>query len=289
MDNSSDSDHAVISYSNVAAIGVGVALVVARAICSNYKVIRDNMSSLMIDESIGTTDNIDWNCLTIPAETQGCSQARVFSKLAGRPLVTTGKSERDGRKFQTIYEGFKIGKEIAKKIGDGKCLGYRQNRESPYEWLSYDQVEQGTIEIGSGLIHIGENFGQKTFKNAMLGQVTYTPPSVASFNALENLSSLNQTSPSVNSIITSSTSTSGATFNKLTGHLNDPSQKQQIRQILNNHAQIFDISKITQARTNIRHPINTGDSLPISSCPYPKTIQQRREMQEEIQKMMQNG
>ncbi|CAF4646888.1 unnamed protein product, partial [Didymodactylos carnosus] len=35
--------------------------------------------------------------------------------------------------------------------------------------------------------------------------------------------------------------------------------------------------------------INTGDSLPISSRPYPKTIQQRREMQEEIQKMMQNG
>ncbi|CAF0948529.1 unnamed protein product [Didymodactylos carnosus] len=163
MDNSSDSDHAVISYSNVAAIGVGVALVAAGAIYSNYKVIRDNMSSLMIDESIGTTDNVDWNCLTIPAETQGCSQARVFSKLADRQLVTTGKSEREGRKFQTIYEGFKIGKEIAKKIGDGKCLGYRQNRESPYEWLSYDQVEQGAIEIGSGLIHIGENFGQKTF------------------------------------------------------------------------------------------------------------------------------
>ncbi|CAF1644527.1 unnamed protein product, partial [Didymodactylos carnosus] len=169
-----------------------------------------------------------------------------------------------------------------------------------YFYPDIDLQQSKCISMPSALLKIDKystfleiynptEFSRTLYKNATLGQVTYTPPNVANFDAFENSASLNRTSPSVNSIITSSTSTPGVTFDKLTDHLNDPSQKQQIRQILNNHAQIFDISKITQARTNIRHTINTGDSLPISSCSYPKTIQQRREMQEEIPKMMQNG
>ncbi|CAF4163574.1 unnamed protein product [Rotaria magnacalcarata] len=52
---------------------------------------------------------------------------------------------------------------------------------------------------------------------------------------------------------------------------------------------IFDISQVTQANTHIQHTINTGDSLPISSRPYPRTIEQRRELQAEIQKMTQTN
>ena len=52
---------------------------------------------------------------------------------------------------------------------------------------------------------------------------------------------------------------------------------------------IFDISKVTQANTPIQHTIHTDDTLPISSRPYPRTIQQRRELQEEIQKMLQTN
>ncbi|CAF1550792.1 unnamed protein product, partial [Adineta steineri] len=52
---------------------------------------------------------------------------------------------------------------------------------------------------------------------------------------------------------------------------------------------ICDISKVTQADTHIQHTINTGDSLPISSRPYPRTIEQRRELQDEIQKMTQTN
>ncbi|CAF4980221.1 unnamed protein product, partial [Rotaria magnacalcarata] len=52
---------------------------------------------------------------------------------------------------------------------------------------------------------------------------------------------------------------------------------------------IFDISQVTQANTHIQHTINTGDSLPISSRPYSRTIEQRRELQAEIQKMTQTN
>ncbi|CAF0810003.1 unnamed protein product [Didymodactylos carnosus] len=163
MTTSADPDNAVISYSNVAAISAGIALVAAGAVYSNYRAIVNNLSSLLVDKSTEMTNNIDWNNMTVPAVEQGYSQARVSCQLGSRQLAAIGKCEHDDRQFQTFYEGFMIGKDIAKTIGDGRCLGYRQNRESPYEWLSYDETEQGANEIGSGLIHIGDKFGQKTF------------------------------------------------------------------------------------------------------------------------------
>lgn len=66
--------------------------------------------------------------------------------------------------FTTFYEGFKIGKDIAKKRGknnstnsflfvsfnqyltndlfegDERCLGYRVDRQSEYQWITYDEV-----------------------------------------------------------------------------------------------------------------------------------------------------
>ena len=52
---------------------------------------------------------------------------------------------------------------------------------------------------------------------------------------------------------------------------------------------IFDISKVTQANTPIQRTIHTGNTLPISSRPYPRTIEQRRQLQEGIQKMLQTN
>ncbi|CAF3326464.1 unnamed protein product, partial [Rotaria sp. Silwood2] len=79
------------------------------------------------------------------------------------------------------------------------------------------------------------------------------------------------------------------TIDKLITHIKNVPEQQQLRLILQQHMKIFDISKITQANTHIQHTINTGDSLPISSRPYPRTIEQRRELQDEIQKMTQTN
>ncbi|CAF1600353.1 unnamed protein product [Didymodactylos carnosus] len=75
---------------------------------------------------------------------------------------------------------------------------------------------------------------------------------------------------------------------KLIEHIHNRQQQAEFRTILRTYEKIFDISKITQATTSVAHTISTGDSLPISSRPYPKTIQQRRELQEELQKMLKN-
>ena len=50
---------------------------------------------------------------------------------------------------------------------------------------------------------------------------------------------------------------------------------------------MFDTSHFTQANTPTQHTINAGDTLPNSCRPYPRTIQQRCELQDEIQKMVQ--
>ena len=64
----------------------------------------------------------------------------MAASLGTRPLYTTGKSELDDRVFSTFYEGFQVGKDIANQRGEGQCLGYRADRGSDYQWVSYDDV-----------------------------------------------------------------------------------------------------------------------------------------------------
>ena len=82
----------------------------------------------------------------------------MAASLGTRPLYVAGKSELDGRTFKTFYDGFRIGKDIAHKrgecrrplhpveiplslfLGDGKCLGYRVDRQSDYQWVTYSEV-----------------------------------------------------------------------------------------------------------------------------------------------------
>ena len=77
------------------------------------------------------------------------------------------------------------------------------------------------------------------------------------------------------------------TVDKLLNHLTNPQHKQSLRHILQRHQKIFDTSIPTQANTPIQHTINTGDNPPIISRPYPRTPQQRYELQAEIHKMLQ--
>ncbi|CAF4645831.1 unnamed protein product, partial [Rotaria sp. Silwood2] len=93
----------------------------------------------------------------------------------------------------------------------------------------------------------------------------------------------------MNTLLEQTPSETSNTIDKLITHIKNVQEKQQLRLILQQHMKIFDISKVTQANTHIQHTINTGDSLPISSRPYPRTIEQRRELQDEIQKMTQTN
>ncbi|UJR15018.1 hypothetical protein I4U23_001995 [Adineta vaga] len=147
------------SLQTTLAVGGAVALV-AGAVIHRHK---DKLSSFLVENLTNEEmhQQINWQEMSISAKTQGCSEARVAATLGSRPLISTGKC--GNTVFTTFYEGFKNGKEIANKRGDGKCLGYRVDRQSEYEWVTYDATERAANEIGSGLIQLGEKHGQDTF------------------------------------------------------------------------------------------------------------------------------
>jgi len=149
------------SFQTTLAVGGALALVAGAVIHRN----KGKLSSLLEEELVNVPmdQNIDWQKLTIPAQLQGHPEARVSASLGTRPLYTNGKSTIDDRVYTTFYDGFQIGKDIANKKGDSRCLGYRVDRQSEYQWITYDETERSATEIGSGLIDLGEKHGQDTF------------------------------------------------------------------------------------------------------------------------------
>ena len=128
--------------------------------------------------------------------------------------------------------------------------------------------------------------------HSLLGHVTHTSPHNESFPALRQQrkgSSGSSQPPVLNSFSTHNAAPLPLpVIEKLVHHIRDHLAQHQIRLVLRKFCSIFDLSVITQAKTPIHHAIPTGDHLPISSRPYPKTVQQRRELQDEIHKMLQH-
>ena len=75
----------------------------------------------------------------------------------------------------------------------------------------------------------------------------------------------------------------------LVKHIKDLQHRKEFLDILQRNKRSFDTSKMTKANTRIHHTINTGDHPPISTRPYYKTIQQRKIMQEEVEKLTDQG
>ncbi|CAF4730521.1 unnamed protein product, partial [Rotaria socialis] len=157
-----------------------------------------------------------------------------------------------------------------------------------------------SIILSSSLLHIqnyttyleiyNPNDYTKTIPtNTRLDRVTHVPHQTDSFplpDAVNSLSSFHHYF--INSVeIQPVLFRSREIIDKLTNHIIDSDERRQIRAILQQHAKLFDISQVTQANTPIQHTINTGDSLPISSRSYSRTIQQRSDLQNEIHKMLQ--
>ncbi|CAF4955322.1 unnamed protein product [Rotaria sp. Silwood1] len=76
----------------------------------------------------------------------------------------------------------------------------------------------------------------------------------------------------------------------LTQHLgNNQLYYQQIFNLLKKHIVLFDTSQSRTIKTNVHHVINTGNHSPVNAKPYFKTIEQRKNIQHEIDKMLQAG
>jgi len=161
MDRMVSENNLSSSLQTTLAVGGALALVAGAVIHRHKDKLSSFLEENLVDEQMNR--DIDWQQLSIPAQVQGCAEARVAASLGSRPLLTTGKSAIDDRVYTTFYDGFKIGKDIATKLGDTRCLGYRVDRQSEYQWVTYDEAERTATEIGSALIHLGEKHGQDTF------------------------------------------------------------------------------------------------------------------------------
>ncbi|XP_043945765.1 long-chain-fatty-acid--CoA ligase 1 isoform X2 [Protopterus annectens] len=79
-------------------------------------------------------------------EIEGSQHARKSVILNGDQLVSYYYDDA-----RTLYEVFQRGKLVS---NNGPCLGTRKSNQ-PYEWITYQEVEDRAECLGSGLIHLG--------------------------------------------------------------------------------------------------------------------------------------
>ena len=72
----------------------------------------------------------------------------------------------------------------------------------------------------------------------------------------------------------------------LVAHIEDEHHRLDFLHILQQNRSSFDTSKMARARSKIHHTISIGDHLPTSVRPYFKTVQQRKEVQQEVSKLL---
>jgi predicted aspartyl protease len=76
----------------------------------------------------------------------------------------------------------------------------------------------------------------------------------------------------------------------LTQHLHGNDQQyQEIMKLVQQHSELFNITQPRTIKTTIHHVINTGTHPPINAKPYFKTIEQRKNIQQEVDKMLKAG
>ncbi|CAF4871872.1 unnamed protein product, partial [Rotaria sp. Silwood2] len=73
---------------------------------------------------------------------------------------------------------------------------------------------------------------------------------------------------------------------ELVSSITDSSAKQIFYNILQQHRHVFDLSKRITAKIQLPHVIVTGNHLPISVHPYYRTVEQRKELQQEVDKLL---
>ena len=128
-------------------------------------------------------------------------------------------------------------------------------------------------------------------KDTVLGNISFfsISPSPIKFTSLSSSAFLNSSSITLSSIQPSSTPNPfdiHSVIQKLVHPITDPEEKQIFSTILQQHCNVFDLSKHTTAKTQLPHLIVTGDHPPISVRPYYRNVQQRKHLQREVDKLL---
>jgi hypothetical protein len=126
--------------------------------------------------------------------------------------------------------------------------------------------------------------------NTVLGNITFFPPFPATIK-LTSLSSSKYSPPrgtsllslsSIQSSSTQITSDVDSVIQNLVRHIVDDQERREFLTILRQRPRAFDSSKHTIAKTQLSHGIVAGDDLTISVRPCHPTVEQRKELQTEV-------
>ncbi|XP_014251042.1 long-chain-fatty-acid--CoA ligase 5 isoform X2 [Cimex lectularius] len=95
---------------------------------------------------------------------------RQCTVLPGPEMIRVSKFYKDSKdgKFvsflsedtRTLYDTFRKG---AKSSNDGKCVGWRENPNKPYQWMHYNETLLRARNFGSGLVSLGLAPNPNTF------------------------------------------------------------------------------------------------------------------------------
>ncbi|XP_021955219.1 long-chain-fatty-acid--CoA ligase 1 isoform X2 [Folsomia candida] len=87
---------------------------------------------------------------------------QAFLEYEGTEMIRTsrfGKDAKDGtflrylfEDCRTLYDCFRRG---AKESNNGICLGWRETKNKPYQWLHYNEALLRAKNFGCGLVHMG--------------------------------------------------------------------------------------------------------------------------------------
>ena len=143
------------------------------------------------------------------------------------------------------------------------------------------------------LVYNSSNTSRILKKHTTLGNMNYFPPSAVSTSIVTCSSSVNFPHlgslpiPSVPNSLPNTPSPEVTTvLEQLVCHLSDAQQKSEFAAILHRHQRVFDLSSHSIAKTTIPHVIVTGDHPPISVRPYYRTLAQRKDLQQEVDKLL---
>ncbi|CAM4747325.1 unnamed protein product [Rotaria magnacalcarata] len=137
----------------------------------------------------------------------------------------------------------------------------------------------------------------KLTSTVKLGSVHYQSNDEMMYSILntDKQSSMTKQSTHLNSIQTNEQQESSKSslleniLQELVMHIDDKHKRNDFLNILRQNKRSFDNSKMTRAKTKIYHTINAGDLLPTSVRPYYKTVQQRKEVQQEVGMLLDQG
>ncbi|CAF0786226.1 unnamed protein product [Adineta steineri] len=227
---------------------------------------------------------------------------QVEIKVAQQYLVLQNQQQRIYTKFGGLnnvrltqqYTIFPRCKRVVEAVVDGII----DNKEMYLKVMALKQQQAARIRLCDGLVDINNGYVQVTIYNPtsqsvilqkamVIGEVDVLKTGeccsvLESTNTMEdfNVDQNPKDNPiPINQIVDS-----------LTHHLLDNNEYyQQIYQLVEQNKVLFDISQHRTIKATIHHVINTGDHAPISAKPYFKTIEQRKNIQHEVDKMLRAG